>query len=109
MSKPKFLKEGLLEISLNRNELLIVGNREGLSSFASLITYVANLAYQSEELTHEHVGFSWYKEILAGKLVIRLGKLPLTPPTKNRDGKGREVTIMLSKNLPMQRKQVSEL
>ena len=97
MRRNSFSKVGRLEISLDREQLLVRGNREGLLSLAGFIANVARLPYQLDDFVHKHIGFTWHEELSRKKLVIRLGKHPLTPPTNKKPGSGREVTVMLSR------------
>ena len=98
----EFKRDAILEISNNRDELLIMGNRQGLLSLALIIKYVAEgrtKGIGDYDLRHEHLGFHWSEHLKRKKLVIHIGKIPLTPPTKTEAGKGKEVTIMLTRKI----------
>jgi hypothetical protein len=88
--RPRPRRGALLEIYLDKDELMIMGNKAGLESLSDFISHIAT----KENLFHEHLGFSWGHELVRKRLIIGLGSKLLTPPTHLRDGYGREVTIM---------------
>ena len=98
--KYRFKRGAKLAISDDLEGIMIAGNERGLVSLAEFILGVANMGYArgDEMLHHEHLGFSWHREVLAGTLRIHIGRKRLTAPTLKKDGDGRDVTIQLSKN-----------
>jgi hypothetical protein len=99
-SKYEYKQGGKLALFDDNEGFAIVGNREGLISLANLIREVAHLPYPKgdDSLYHEHLGFTWSRELRKRCLRIHVGRVPLTPPTVKEKGRGRDVTVRVAKN-----------